>query len=292
MASTKSSGSCSFSREALVDLVRFVVAQQPVVDEDAGQPVADGAVNQHRRDRRIDAARQAAHDLAVADLRAGCASVASSMNEAIVQSPRAAADAVGEVAAGSRRRDRCARPRDGTAARRAPRSGASIAAIGAVALVAATAKPGRHRRRRRRRGSPRRAARWNVGEQPRRDGDAAPPDLPRPPARRRDATMRVAELAMTRAAHLAAEHVGHQLHAVADAEHRRAELEEPGVALRRAGVRHAARSAGQDDPAGCFARSVSSGVLNGTTSEYTDSSRRRRAMSCVYCEPKSRTRMV
>ena len=33
-------------------------------------------------------------------------------------------------------------------------------------------------------------------------------------------------------------------------------------------------------------------VLNGTISEYTDSSRRRRAMSCVYCEPKSRTRMV
>src|ERR1043165_1047175 len=45
-------------------------------------------------------------------------------------------------------------------------------------------------------------------------------------------------------------------------------------------------------PTGFFALSVSSGVLNGTTSEYTDSSRSRRAISCVYCEPKSRTRMV
>ncbi len=45
-------------------------------------------------------------------------------------------------------------------------------------------------------------------------------------------------------------------------------------------------------PAGCLARSVSIGVLNGTTSENTDSSRRRRAINCVYCEPKSSTRMV
>src|SRR5688572_24020217 len=45
-------------------------------------------------------------------------------------------------------------------------------------------------------------------------------------------------------------------------------------------------------PAGRFARIESSGVLNGTISEYTDNSRRRRAMSCVYCEPKSRMRIV
>src|SRR5215470_8159763 len=45
-------------------------------------------------------------------------------------------------------------------------------------------------------------------------------------------------------------------------------------------------------PTGSFSRSFSGEVLNGTISEYTDNSRRRRAMSCVYCEPKSRTRMV
>ena len=32
------------------------------------------------------------------------------------------------------------------------------------------------------------------------------------------------------------------------------------------------------------------GVVPGTTSEYTPSSRTRRAMSCVYCAPKSRMR--
>src|SRR5258705_6872643 len=45
-------------------------------------------------------------------------------------------------------------------------------------------------------------------------------------------------------------------------------------------------------PTGFFSRILSSGVLNGTISEYTDSSRNRRAINCVYCEPKSRTRMV
>src|SRR4030095_12772511 len=45
-------------------------------------------------------------------------------------------------------------------------------------------------------------------------------------------------------------------------------------------------------PTGFFSRRLASGVLNGTISEYTDNSRNRRAMSCVYCEPKSRTRMV
>ncbi len=45
-------------------------------------------------------------------------------------------------------------------------------------------------------------------------------------------------------------------------------------------------------PAGLRARIVSSGVSGAHTSEYTDSSRSRLAMSCVYCEPKSSTRMV
>ena len=36
----------------------------------------------------------------------------------------------------------------------------------------------------------------------------------------------------------------------------------------------------------------SSGVSNGRISAYTDNSRRRRAISCVNCEPKSRTTIV
>jgi len=45
-------------------------------------------------------------------------------------------------------------------------------------------------------------------------------------------------------------------------------------------------------PTGFRARIFSIGVFGGHTSEYTDSSRRRRAISCVNCDPKSRTMMV
>ena len=44
------------------DLLGLALAQQAVVDEDAGQLVADRLVDQHGRDRRIDAAGQAADD--------------------------------------------------------------------------------------------------------------------------------------------------------------------------------------------------------------------------------------
>ena len=45
-------------------------------------------------------------------------------------------------------------------------------------------------------------------------------------------------------------------------------------------------------PAGLRARISAIGVSGGHTSEYTDSSRRRRAINWVNCEPKSRTMMV
>ena len=52
------------------DFLRLVLPHQAVVDEDAGELVADRLVDQHRRDRGIDAARQAADDAALADLLA------------------------------------------------------------------------------------------------------------------------------------------------------------------------------------------------------------------------------
>ena len=51
------------------DLLGLARPQQAVVDEDAGELVADGAVHQRRRDRAIDAAGEAADDAPVADLR-------------------------------------------------------------------------------------------------------------------------------------------------------------------------------------------------------------------------------
>ena len=51
--------------EGLAQQLRLALAHEPVVDVDAGQPVADGAMDERRRDRRVDAARQRADDLAV-----------------------------------------------------------------------------------------------------------------------------------------------------------------------------------------------------------------------------------
>ena len=52
------------------DLLALVLAQQAVVDEHALQLVADRLVQQHGHDRGVDAARQAADHLALADLGA------------------------------------------------------------------------------------------------------------------------------------------------------------------------------------------------------------------------------
>ncbi len=46
----------------------FVQAQQAVVDEHAGELIADGAVDQRRGHRRVDAAGQAQDDFFIADL--------------------------------------------------------------------------------------------------------------------------------------------------------------------------------------------------------------------------------
>ena len=60
--------------------------------------------------------------------------------------------------------------------------------------------------------------------------------------------LRPAILAGRGALHFAAERLAHQLHAVADAEHRDAELEDLRIALRRAVGVHARRAAGEDQP--------------------------------------------
>jgi hypothetical protein len=44
------------SAEGLFHLIAFVQAEQPVIHEDAGEPVADGAVHQDGRNRGIHAA--------------------------------------------------------------------------------------------------------------------------------------------------------------------------------------------------------------------------------------------
>ena len=56
--------------EQVDHFVRLALAQKPVVDKHAGKLIADRLVDQHRGDRGIDAARQAADHPRLADLRA------------------------------------------------------------------------------------------------------------------------------------------------------------------------------------------------------------------------------
>ncbi len=58
-----------------------------MVDEDAGELVADGLVDQHRGHRGVDAARQSANDPALADLRADARDRFLAETRACVQSP-------------------------------------------------------------------------------------------------------------------------------------------------------------------------------------------------------------
>ena len=206
---------------ALANLRRFVQAQHAVVDEDAGQLVADRAMDDERRDRRVDAAAQRADDAAVADLRAD-------PRRRLLDKRRhrpvagAAADAVGEVAQDLEAAFGVDDFRDGTGSRRATRDGSDIAAIGAFALVATTEKPG---------GAAATKSPW-LAQTRISSGTSAnsAAGSPAPAAGAShgqtagDADVGVAELALRRRRDAPAERVGHQLHPVADAEHGTAEL--------------------------------------------------------------------
>src|SRR3546814_16240188 len=51
------------------DLIGLTGAHQPVIDEHTGELLADRLMDQHRRDRRIDPARQPADYAHLSDLR-------------------------------------------------------------------------------------------------------------------------------------------------------------------------------------------------------------------------------
>ncbi len=75
---------------------RLARAQQAIVDENAGELVADGLVQQRRRDAGIHAAAQAENDLLLADLRAD---FLDGLVDVVAHRPAfaAAADAVDEI---------------------------------------------------------------------------------------------------------------------------------------------------------------------------------------------------
>ena len=127
--------------ERLDHLLGLVLAQEAVVDEDARELVADGAVDEQRRDGRVDAARERADDLVVADLLADQLDL---LLDELERRPRRRrlAGVEHEVAAGCRCRAACGPPRGGTGRRRGRARDPPSPATGVVSVEAVHAEPG------------------------------------------------------------------------------------------------------------------------------------------------------
>ncbi len=214
------------------DLLGLVQPQQAVVDEDAGELVADRLVDQHGGHRAVDAARQPADDAALADLGADLGHLAGAeMRHAPVA--RQAGDAAHEVA------DQRA------PARRVHHLGVELHGVELARLVG----DGRERRALRHadhleaRRQPRDAV---AVAHPHRVLGALVPEALEQRGGAGDLQIGAAELAVVPALHAAAELRHHGLLAVADAEHRQAGREHPVGRARRAELGDAGRPAGQD----------------------------------------------
>ena len=109
-------GCCSGRGTGVTTSSASPCAHQAVIDEDAGELVADRLVDQHRGDGRIDAAGQPADHPALADLRADLRDrllAEGAPSSSRRSSPRSCARSCGSAA----RRRACAPPRGGTARR-------------------------------------------------------------------------------------------------------------------------------------------------------------------------------
>ena len=196
--------------EGLDDLLALVLAHQPVIDEHARQLIADRAVHEQRGDRGVDAAGEPADHLAAAHLLADPPHLF--LDDRGRRPVRlAAADLGQEAGRGSPARRGCGRPRGGTGFRRSRRS---------VLLHRGHRRAGR--------GGQRREARRRLV-----DGVAVRHPaglLARQPLQQHsglgDLQLRAPELAHLGLLYAAAERVDQQLHAVADAHHRDAQLEQ------------------------------------------------------------------
>ena len=147
--------------------------------------------------------------------------ICSSTIEAADQVRLAAADLGRGSGSGSPGRRGCGRPRGGTGCRRSPRSRSSTAATGEAVEEASAVKPGRRARRRCRGGTSSRSARAAARA-------SSTPRLARPCRSERPNSPTSA--CSTRPPSV----VHEQLHAVADAQHRDAQLEQPARRARGA----------------------------------------------------------
>ncbi len=249
-------------------LLALVLSHQAVIDEDARELVADGAVDEQRGDRGVDPAREAADHAPVAHLRAD-------PGDLVLDDRRGAP---GHVAAADlleeRRED--------------------VAAVGrvhdlGVELDAVDAALDRFERRDRRlgRGRERREARGRLedGVAVRHPAGLLVGQPGEQAALLAHGQLRAAELPDLGALDLAAELEHERLHAVADAQHGIPSSRSAGSS-RGAPLRvHRRGTAGRIRPLGLRRRTSSTPTWWGSSSEKTPHSRTRRAISWEYCPP-------
>ena len=116
-ASTATSGTLKCVAEGGDDLLALVLAHQAVVDEHAGELIADRAVHEQRRDRGVDAAGEPADHAALADLLADARDLLLDDRGRATRCARSRRRRSGS-GSGSPGRRACARPRGGTGCRR------------------------------------------------------------------------------------------------------------------------------------------------------------------------------
>ena len=213
-------------REHRLHLLDLAVAEEPVVHEDAVEPLADRTVEQHGDDRGVHAAGEAEDDVLVADPPAQVLDRAL-YPLAHVPVGTAGADPEEEVAD------------DPLAELGVHDLGMELKRVEPARLVARRGI--RAVRAHRRRPEALRQPLDPVAPDDRRLGDAGEE---RAGAVRLQ--LRLAVLARGAGHDTAAESLGHDLHPVADPEHRHTEIEHRGVDGRSAIGEHAVRAAGKD----------------------------------------------
>ena len=217
--------------EVLLDLLRLALAQQPVVNEHAGQPVADGPLDEGRRHRGVDAARQPADGAAVADLLPDALGLL--LDDVHHRPVRAAAGGLQEPAHDLRAVLGVHDLGVELDAVQPAEPGASIAAAGVAAVRAVTANPG--------------GATVDVSPCDIQTLNSVGQPGEQPAARASHRHGGAAVLGGTGPLDGAAQGRDHHLVPVADAEHRDARVEQALWRGRGTGCVHRRRAAGQDD---------------------------------------------
>ena len=215
--------------ERLDDLVRLVLAEEAVVDEDAGELVADGLVHEQRRDGRVDAAGKRAQHALGADRRADARDLLLDHGSGRPRRRRAG-DLVEEVL------------QDLLAVRRVRDLGMELHAVELACAVLERGdrrggRGGGHLSADRRRGD-----RVAVAHPHRLLGRQVVKELGLVRLE-----LRLSELGRAGTLDRAPEIARHELHPVTDAERRDPELEDAGVEIRRAVGVHRRGTAGEDE---------------------------------------------